>query len=189
MHRRTWPTRTGVIVTVAALASAGPGGFAGALGSAGASTRPAGSVVRGFVAPTVRYGSGHLGIDLATAPGAAVRALRPGTVVFAGRIGAAAHVTVRLADGRVYTGRQALAAKLIDELGGEERAIAWLEAQEDFPAGLKVSDWAPAGAGELSGLGFSIGRGMARAFGLEGLADRAAIHKLDGLLVLWHPAR
>ena len=75
----------------------------------------------------------------------------------------------------------------IDELGGEERAIAWLEAQEDFPAGLKVSDWAPAGAGELSGLGFSIGRGMARAFGLEGLADRAAIHKLDGLLVLWHP--
>ena len=94
---------------------------------------------------------------------------------------------VRLADGRVYTGRQALTAKLIDELGGEERAIAWLEAQEDFPAGLKVSDWAPAGSGELSGLGFSIGRGLARAFGLEGLADSAAIHKLDGLLVLWHP--
>jgi len=94
---------------------------------------------------------------------------------------------LRLADGRVYTGRQAVAAKLIDELGGEEQAIAWLEGQKDFPAGLKVSDWAPASEGELTGFGFSIGRGLARAFGLERLAESGAIHKLDGLLVLWHP--
>ena len=31
-----------------------------------------------------------------------------------------------LADGSIFTGRQALANKLIDELGGEDEAIAWL---------------------------------------------------------------
>ena len=31
-----------------------------------------------------------------------------------------------LADGRIYTGRQALDAKLIDEIGGEDAAVAWL---------------------------------------------------------------
>ena len=31
-----------------------------------------------------------------------------------------------LADGRIFTGRQALDAKLIDEIGGEDAAIAWL---------------------------------------------------------------
>ena len=94
---------------------------------------------------------------------------------------------VRLADGRVYTGRQAVAAKLVDELGGEERAISWLEAREGFPAGLKVNDLAPAGEGELAGLGFALGRGLAKAFGLESLGASNAIPKLDGLLVLWHP--
>ena len=34
-----------------------------------------------------------------------------------------------LADGRVYTGRQAVAEKLIDELGGEEKAVDWLQAR------------------------------------------------------------
>ena len=34
-----------------------------------------------------------------------------------------------LADGRIFTGRQALDAKLIDEIGGEDVAIAWLGTQ------------------------------------------------------------
>ena len=35
----------------------------------------------------------------------------------------------RLADGSVFTGRQALANKLVDSLGGEKEAIAWLRHQ------------------------------------------------------------
>src|SRR5690606_21753316 len=34
--------------------------------------------------------------------------------------------TLALADGSIFTGRQALARKLVDELGGEETAKAWL---------------------------------------------------------------
>ena len=40
-----------------------------------------------------------------------------------------------LADGRVYTGRQAVAEKLIDDLGGEEKAVDWLQTQKKLPSG------------------------------------------------------
>ena len=45
-----------------------------------------------------------------------------------------------LADGRIFTGRQALAAKLIDEIGGEEAAIDWL-ATKGVDRKLPVKDW------------------------------------------------
>ena len=35
-----------------------------------------------------------------------------------------------LADGSVFTGRQGLKNKLVDELGGEKEAIAWLESKD-----------------------------------------------------------
>jgi len=92
-----------------------------------------------------------------------------------------------LADGRVYTGRQALANKLIDALGGEEQAIAWLEAQKNIAKDLPVTDWAVATNLDPSGLGFSMTSGLLRALGLQSLALRADAAKLDGLLVLWHP--
>ena len=44
-----------------------------------------------------------------------------------------------LSDGRVYTGRQAVANKLIDELGGEEQAIAWLESEKKIAKDLQLS--------------------------------------------------
>ena len=40
-----------------------------------------------------------------------------------------------LADGRVYTGRQAVAEKLIDALGGEEVALEWLQTQKNLAEG------------------------------------------------------
>lgn len=92
-----------------------------------------------------------------------------------------------LADGRVYSGRQAVANKLIDGLGGEEQAIAWLETEKKLEKGLKVTDWAPAPALDATGFGFSMTSGLLRIFGLETLAQRADAAKLDGLLVLWHP--
>ena len=45
-----------------------------------------------------------------------------------------------LADGRIFTGRQALQANLIDEIGGEEAAIDWLAAK-GVDRKLPVKDW------------------------------------------------
>lgn len=47
-----------------------------------------------------------------------------------------------LADGRVMTGRQALAARLIDAIGGEAEARAWLAAEKGVGTALPVRDLA-----------------------------------------------
>ena len=46
-----------------------------------------------------------------------------------------------LADGRVYTGRQAVTEKLIDALGGEEVALDWLQTQKKLPKDIETIDW------------------------------------------------
>jgi murein DD-endopeptidase MepM/ murein hydrolase activator NlpD len=58
-----------------------------------------GRVARPFQAPVTRYGAGHLGVDLAAAPGAPVRAAGAGTVAFAGLVAGSRHVVVRHAGG------------------------------------------------------------------------------------------
>lgn len=47
----------------------------------------------------------------------------------------------RVANGAVFSGRQALEAGLVDEIGGEAQAIAWLESRNDDLADLPVNDW------------------------------------------------
>ncbi len=95
---------------------------------------------------------------------------------------------VELADGRVYTGRQAIAVKLIDELGGEENAVTWLEREKKLGTGLDIVDWAPRNGSDPTGLGFSAADLVLKALGLEGIRAGVERAKLDGLLVLWHPA-
>lgn len=55
--------------------------------------------------------------------------------------------TLRLADGRVYSGRQALAEQLIDAIGDIDTAEEWLKnqlQQNDKPyKGLELIDWTP----------------------------------------------
>jgi len=94
-----------------------------------------------------------------------------------------------LSDGRVYTGRQALEVKLIDELGGEDKAVAWLEAERKLATGLPVLDWEPRGSSGATGWGFAAADLVFQSLGLEKLESLAARAKLDGLLVLWHPAQ
>jgi protease-4 len=97
-----------------------------------------------------------------------------------------------LADGRIYTGQQALAVKLIDEIGGEDAAVAWL-GSKGVDAKLPVKDWAP----ERPGKGFfnlsaaavawiAQTTGLAPAFApavLDRLLPQSL--KLDGLLSVW----
>lgn len=56
-------------------------------------------VVRPFDPPATRYGPGHLGVDLASPPGAPVRSAGDGVVRFAGSVAGRGVVVVLHADG------------------------------------------------------------------------------------------
>jgi protease-4 len=83
-----------------------------------------------------------------------------------------------LADGRVYSGRQALANGLIDAIGGEAEARQWLSDEMGVAAGLPIEDviigdeadaWLP---------------------GLRSLSENMLLSErltLDGLVAVWHP--
>jgi protease-4 len=97
-----------------------------------------------------------------------------------------------LTDGRVYSGRQAVELKLVDEIGDEKDAKRWLQKERAVAPGLSVVEWKPKAetGGVLSWLFGSIASGLgisaanfASLFGQvsEGL-------RLDGLVSLWHPA-
>jgi protease-4 len=103
----------------------------------------------------------------------------------------------KVADGRVFTGHQAVDLKLIDQLGDEKTAIAWLVADKGIKADLPVRDYKleprfgdltflrTAASLTLDALGFSaIARQIERA-GVAGAVDRLG---LDGMLALWQPA-
>src|SRR5690242_2863983 len=47
----------------------------------------------------------------------------------------------KVADGRVFTGRQAINLKLVDQLGDEKDAIAWLIAAKNVKKDLPVRDF------------------------------------------------
>lgn len=47
---------------------------------------------------------------------------------------------LKLADGRIYTGKTAKELNLIDEIGGEDEAIAWLEANKKISSKYAVVD-------------------------------------------------
>src|ERR1700683_1263340 len=47
----------------------------------------------------------------------------------------------KVADGRVFTGRQAVELKLIDQLGDEKSVVSWWLAQKDIKADLPVRDY------------------------------------------------
>ncbi|HEX8829453.1 MAG TPA: signal peptide peptidase SppA, partial [Xanthobacteraceae bacterium] len=100
-------------------------------------------------------------------------------------------------DGRVFTGRQAVDLKLIDEIGDERTAIAWLGKEKNVDTKLPVRDYdLHARFSDLTFLHAAM-RAALGAAGLNGLAERldpwgtiSAVRRfnLDGLLALWHPA-
>lgn len=100
-----------------------------------------------------------------------------------------------LLEGRIYSGREALDAKLIDQLGGEDEAVKWLKDVKSVPQTAKVTDWKP---GNSSGYGFA-GMSAGIAGWLLGPAAGDAVNfllrdrmistlGLDGLLSVWHPS-
>jgi len=103
----------------------------------------------------------------------------------------------KVADGRVFTGRQAVDLKLIDELGDEKTAVAWLVAQKNVQKDLPVRDYKlsprfgdltflrTAASITLDALGFSA---IARQIEQVGMAQAVDRLGLDGMLAIWQPA-
>jgi protease-4 len=85
-----------------------------------------------------------------------------------------------LGDGRAYTGRQALGLGLVDAIGGEREAKAWLVSAKGVPAGLPVEDLSDSGfAGQtLSGELGTLVQGMWKTLISQSLS-------LDGAQAIW----
>ena len=100
-----------------------------------------------------------------------------------------------VADGRVFTGHQGVGLKLVDELGNEKTALAWLAKDKHVPADTPVRDYSlEPRFSELSFL--HVAAWTFQAVGLSAVAQRIegwgavrAVERLnlDGLLALWHP--
>jgi len=102
----------------------------------------------------------------------------------------------KVADGRVFTGRQGVELKLVDEIGNEKTAIDWLVKEKHIDAGLPVRDWRlKSRFSDLEVLHLAT-RVVLNSLGLHTLADHLEASgapqtlerlNLDGLLTLWHP--
>lgn len=100
-----------------------------------------------------------------------------------------------LLEGRIFSGREALQAKLVDEIGGEDEAVKWLKDAKGVPQGAKVVDRKPGNSGgygifsmSASVAGWLFGPSAADAANFL-LRDRTiSTLGLDGLLSVWHPS-
>ena len=97
----------------------------------------------------------------------------------------------KVSDGRVFTGRQAVGLKLVDALGGEREAIAWLEADKKIDHNLPVRDWKKDRSLERLGILSASARFFelmgwgGAATQLERLSQLSETRLLDGLVSVW----
>jgi protease-4 len=101
---------------------------------------------------------------------------------FVGIVAQGRHMDVarvkQLADGRAYTGRQALGLGLIDEIGGEAQALAWMRAKRGVAADLPVRDMDK---------GNFFNQMVKTSLAALVLDARQAL-RVDGVLALWQPS-
>ena len=103
----------------------------------------------------------------------------------------------KVADGRVFTGRQALDLRLVDELGNEKTAVAWLAREKGIDPNTPVRDYRLrsrlsefsflhlAAVTTLDAVGLNTIARLVEQSGAFGSIERL---NLDGLLALWHPS-
>jgi len=98
----------------------------------------------------------------------------------------------QLSDGRILIGHKAQESGLVDEIGGEATAIAWLEEERSVTEDLPVLTWSvreeDANVPFLSRVARGIGEGIAAQLigsgeGAKGLIPRGLM--LDGLVSVW----
>ena len=103
----------------------------------------------------------------------------------------------KVTDGRVFTGRQAVPLKLVDELGDERTAVAWLAKEKKIDPKTPVYDYKlhdrlsdlpflhTAAVTVLEAAGLGVLARHVEEWGAVQAIDRLS---LDGLLALWHPS-
>ncbi len=84
-----------------------------------------------------------------------------------------------LADGRIYTGRQALDVKLIDQIGGEDEAVDWLEKNKKVAHSLEIKDV------KVEKEPSSLFEQLTQL--ANGKIGARLLQKLDGLESIWQP--
>ncbi|WP_417672459.1 signal peptide peptidase SppA [Roseibium sp.] len=97
-----------------------------------------------------------------------------------------------LADGRIYSGHAAHNNGLIDAIGGEKTAIAWLEDEKAVKADLPVINWTvkdteeglPISMKMTQGIGIGLANGLIDELNLAKWLISPAI-TLDGLVSVW----
>ena len=101
---------------------------------------------------------------------------------FVGLVARGRHMEVQrvrtLADGRAYTGRQALKLGLVDEIGGDDQALHWLQTQRHIAADLPVREDRKGGYWQQL---------VQTSLGSLALAARQSLH-VDGVYALWQPS-
>ena len=111
------------------------------------------------------------------------------------RRGIAASSVDGLTAGRIFSGRQALEHKLVDEIGGEAEAVRWLEVNRNVGKDLKIVNWKPTPEGSWGvGGAASSAIGSLTASIAQNLIEVASQSRgiaalgLDGLVSVWHPS-
>ncbi len=103
----------------------------------------------------------------------------------------------KVADGRVFTGRQAIELKLVDQLGDEKTAVAWLVSEKKIKSDLPVREYKLTPRfGDLTFLRTAVSitfdalglSSIARQIEQGGAAQAVDQLALDGMLALWRPA-
>lgn len=98
-----------------------------------------------------------------------------------------------LEQGRVFSGREALASKLVDQIGGEAEAVKYLEEKREIPKGLNVVDFKPKRDNDWSIARLSLAA-LGRLIGLDHAGDIGQLIagddalgrlRLDGLVSVW----
>jgi len=83
-----------------------------------------------------------------------------------------------VADGRVFTGRQAREQRLVDALGGERTARQWLQAEHGIPTELPAMELTWGDDEEIAAL-------LIHSLAGKLFSDKPLT--LDGLVSVWHP--
>jgi protease-4 len=101
-----------------------------------------------------------------------------------------------LEQGRIFSGREAVTYKLVDEIGGETEAVRWLEDTRKLPKNLKIVDWKPQRSGDWSWTGALaqvaaglVGHMREEMAGVVARDGRLGALALDGLVSVWHPSK
>lgn len=90
-----------------------------------------------------------------------------------------------LSDGRIVTGRMALENGLIDAIGSEAEALAWLESDKGIDPDLPIVTQFPFPENEFERLSRYLGGQLRSMVGMElGLGTQSSL-ALDGLVSLW----